>query len=80
MKANVIGVKRMEGTSKRTGKPYAGYLFHVAYESRDKSLIGLETSQEFVPDGNYTSVPKPGDKVNISYGKGGFVEDFSICD
>lgn len=80
MKAKVIGVKRMEGTSKRTGKPYAGYIFHVAYPSRDKALMGMEVSQEFVTDGNYTKVPQPGDTVNIAYGKGGYVEDFTICE
>lgn len=46
MKATLLGYSRMKGTSKKTGKPYDGYMLHLGYT--DDHVEGTATSQLFV--------------------------------
>lgn len=46
MKATLLGYSRMMGTSKKTGKPYDGYMLHLGYN--DDHIEGTATSQIFV--------------------------------
>ena len=49
MKAALLGFQKMEGTSKKTGKPYDGYILHLGYY--DEQVTGNATAQIFVDSG-----------------------------
>lgn len=78
MKATVLGTRRLEGTSKKTGRPYAGYVLHICFPSRDPHLNGYEVDKPFVSDEAFTVIPKPNEEINISYGRGGYIEDVTV--
>lgn len=46
MTATLLGFQKMEGTSKKTGKPYNGYMLHLGYY--DEHVTGNATAQIFV--------------------------------
>ncbi len=46
MTATLLGYSQMKGTSKKTGKPYDGYMFHLGYV--DEHVNGTATAQLYV--------------------------------
>lgn len=46
MTATLLGYTPMKGTSKKTGKPYDGYMFHLGYI--DERVTGTATAQLFI--------------------------------
>lgn len=46
MTATLLGYSKMQGTSKKTGKPYDGYMFHLGYA--DEHINGTATAQLYV--------------------------------
>lgn len=45
-KAQLLGYSKMQGTSKKTGKPYDGYMFHIAYT--DSNVQGHAVNNIFI--------------------------------
>ena len=46
MQACLVGYSKMDGTSKRTNKPYSGYMLHLVYE--DSNVTGEAVHSQFV--------------------------------
>lgn len=44
----IVGFRRAAGTSKKTGKPYAGYFVHLTYD--DPQITGKATDNVFLSD------------------------------
>lgn len=73
----IIGFRRSQGTSKKTNKPYSGYIIFYTYVIQDVSGKGCDNS--FVSDdilGGY--VPEIGDRFRLFYNKTGFMTDFQL--
>ena len=45
-KAQLLGYSKMQGTSKKTGKPYDGYMFHIAHT--ENNVEGYAAHQIYV--------------------------------
>ena len=77
MQYEVIGVRRSEGKSKKTGKPFSGYIVFYSYEQQD--VTGKACDNAFIPDQilcGYT--PNVGDKIKLIYDRNGFLQDFDV--
>ena len=83
----ILGVKALEGTSKKTGRPFDAYLLHCARENpNDTGLIGEEVKQLFIDKrflledvkrlGSFGAMV--GSCVAVSYDSNGFVESCSL--
>lgn len=68
MQATLLGFQKMEGTSKKTGKPYNGYMLHLGYY--DDNVTGNATAQIFVDSkiiSNSECVLKTGTNYDFNY-------------
>lgn len=85
----IIGVKAMEGTSKKTGRPFDSYVLHmVVQNSGDQDLKGHEVKQQFVDKkfllddvqrlGGYSALVNQ--VVDIMYNDRGFVESVMLLE
>lgn len=73
----VCGVRRTEGTSRKTNKPYAGYI--VFYQFDQQGVIGKACDQTFVSDELLAGlIPEVGMKMDLRYNKTGFLTDFVV--
>lgn len=72
----IIGIERVNYTSKKTGKPVLGYAFHCEYE--DNKVDGCACCREYIADSYFStnSVPSLGDKVEFLYNRFGNVDSF----
>lgn len=71
----VVGFRRSEGTSKKTGKPFAGYI--VFFNLQQQGVTGMATEQCFISDDlNY--VPALGDRVRLMYNSRGFLMEVDL--
>jgi len=77
MQYQVIGVRRSAGTSKKTGKPYSGYIVFYTYKQQD--VTGVASDNAFVADQILNGyIPKPGDMIQLVYDRNGFLQDFNV--
>ena len=70
----ICGVKFMEGTSKKSGKPYKAYLIHYTEDGAGQGFDGFVTGDAFI-DVSLLNGRKPsvGDRVELFYNKQGFL-------
>lgn len=82
-----LGIKPLQGTSKKTGKPFDSYILHLSHEvPSDPDLFGYEVKQAFVDKkflldyvqqtGSYKSIVNQ--TVNLEYDQGGYVVACSV--
>lgn len=71
----VIGFRRSEGVSKKTGKNFSGYIVFFALDQR--GVTGKACDQAFISD-DLDYVPSLGDKVQLIYNSRGFLTDVVI--
>lgn len=77
MNYEVIGVRRAAGTSKKTGKDYAGYIVFYTYKQSD--VNGVASDNAFVSDQLLQGyVPQVGDKIQLIYDRNGFLQAFEL--
>lgn len=87
MVCKIVGVMAVEGTSKKTGRPFDAYILHTLRQvPNDDRLKGVEAKQLFVDKkflledvkqlGSYGALV--GKDINISFDQGGFVESVSM--
>lgn len=71
----ICGVKYLEGTSKRSGKPYCAYSVHFTESGERSGYEGFVTGNAFI---NLQLLngrkPAVGDKVELFYDKNGFLQ------
>lgn len=76
----VCGVKYVEGTGKKSGKPYRAYMVCYTEDGRQQGYDGYITGDAFVSvdllDGRDIKV---GDKLNLFYNKNGFLQSVEFC-
>lgn len=74
MVVNVLGFKTVEGTNKKTGKPYVGTEIHYSYKSN--SVDGSAVDRVFVKDDILRDMPKfdIGDTCDIYFNRFGGVD------
>lgn len=73
----IVGVKRMDGKSKRTGRPYAGFM--IWYQEQREGVDGVACDSSFLSDALLDGrVPSPGDCIVLSYNRSGFLEYVSF--
>ena len=73
---DVIGVRRSSGTSRKTGKPYSGYIVFYTYKQQD--VEGVSADNVFVSDVLISEAPHPGDQILLLYDRNGFLQEFEI--
>ena len=79
----ILGIERFEGISKKTGKPYDFTRFYAVPSRHSDKVRGIRVENvdiwnaEYAPD---ISDIHPDDYVDISYGRGGFVEECRVVD
>lgn len=70
----VVGCKYVEGTSKTSGKPYKAYIVHYVEDGEEQGFTGMMTGDAFIAkDLCNRHIPSPGDKMELSYNKNGFL-------
>ena len=71
----ICGVKYMEGTSKKSGKPYQAYSVHYTEDGKPYGYQGYTTGDAFITleilEGR---IPQVGDRMNLFYNKNGFLQ------
>lgn len=83
----ILGIKPLEGTSKKTGKPFDAYLLHCSRANpNDTALQGYEVKQLFVDKrflledvkqlGSFSALI--GSNVSVSYDENGFIESCEL--
>ena len=74
----VVRSKLVEGTSKKSGKPYKAYV--VYYTEDDDSVFGVITGDAFIDVSLLNGrVPMPGDKMELNYNKNGFLSKVAFA-
>lgn len=74
----IIGVRKAEGTSKKTNKPYSGYI--VFYQYDQENVTGKACDNVFVSaDVLGGQIPAPGMQCEMHYNRQGFLTDFILC-
>lgn len=71
----VIGFRRSEGVSRKTGKNFAGYIVFFALDQR--GVTGKACDQAFISD-DLAYQPVLGDKVQLIYDSRGFLRDIAF--
>ena len=83
MKAKVFGIQHLEGTSKKTGRPFAADVLHVLFldPPRSKEFSGQEVGTIWcdTASGVLPYTPPIGSVVDVYYNRAGYVEDVAIC-
>lgn len=73
----IIGVRRMEGKSRKTGKPYSGYL--VYYQYVQNGTEGVACDSAFLPDSLLNAyIPVIGQTVSLFYDRRGFLVNVEL--
>lgn len=73
----IIGVRRMEGTSRKTGKPYSGYL--VFYQFVQDGTSGVACDSAFVSDAVLVGrIPSVGQSLVLYYDRRGFIAGLEL--
>lgn len=70
----IVGIKRMEGTSKKTNKPYSGYM--IWYIQEEAGVTGKSADSAFVSDTILGGqIPEVGGFAELRYNKNGFLTE-----
>ena len=70
----ICGVKYVKGTSKKSGKPYEGYIIYFTEDGRPRGVEGYVTGDAFVSASLLLGVvPQVDDMVELFYDKRGFL-------
>ena len=70
----VIGSKYVEGTSKKSGKPYTAYIVYYTQDGADQGVNGKICGDAFVDKRLLNGqIPMPGDQIDLLYDKNGFL-------
>lgn len=70
----IVGIKRMEGTSKKSGKPYSGYM--IWYIQEEAGVTGKSADSAFVSDMILNgAIPEVGGFAELRYNKNGFLTE-----
>lgn len=83
-KYQITGIEHRKGTSKKTGRPYDMDVLHVVAtkQARNADFVGFATDQ--IPIGRdsgiLTKIPEPGQYMEISFNRAGYVEDAYIVE
>ena len=80
MKVRVLGVSKVDYVSQRTGEPVKGVSLHSAF--KDQNVDGEAVDNIFVSDRlgivGISSI-KPGDTVDVEYGRRGSIANVTLC-
>lgn len=69
---SVIGIRKIEGTSKNTGRAYSGWAVYVTYES--KNVAGLASERLYLSDARLPQNVGVGSVIRPYYNRFGQVE------
>lgn len=70
---SVVGVRKCSGTSKKTGKPYSGYI--CFYEEERLGVEGVAAESVFLSDEVLNSrIPAVGSELELRYSRSGFLQ------
>lgn len=73
----IIGVRKAEGISKKTQKPYSGYI--IFYQFDQQGVSGKACDNVFVSAELLGGlVPAPGMHCEMHYNRNGFLTDFIL--
>lgn len=75
----IVGIREVDYTSKKTGKRVEGVSLHVATEEKNvqgKAVSEMYVGKQTLDECYYT--PKLGDTVNVSYNKYGNVDRIAM--
>lgn len=73
----IVGIKRMEGTSKKTNKPYSGYM--IWYVQEEQGVTGKSADSAFISDVLLQGeIPAVGGFIELRYNKNGFLTEANI--
>ena len=76
----VCGVKYVEGTSKKSRKPYRAYIIHHTQEGASQGFQGFVTGDAFIDVALLNGrVIQVGDKLELLYNKNGFLSAVNFC-
>lgn len=82
-KYKIIGVEHMEGTSRKTGRPYDMDILHcVAMDKpRNREIVGNEVDKITISrdTGILAARPQPGDVYDIGFNRAGYVDYADPC-
>ena len=79
----ILGIERFEGISKKTGKPYDFTRFYAVPSRHSDKVRGIRVENLYIWNGEFAHVFSDihtDDYVDISYGRGGFVEECRVVD
>lgn len=51
MKHHIVGIRAVEGTSKKTGKPFDSYIVHTTVENSNEVDAGIAVKDIFIDKG-----------------------------
>lgn len=75
--SEIIGIRRMSGKSKKTGKDYAGYL--VFYQYFQENVDGVACESAFLSDQVLGArIPQLGQNLRIFYNKNGYATEVEL--
>lgn len=73
---NLIGIKRLSGTSKKTGKPVNGAVLYVAYG--DKDVEGAACDSFYLPNDRIPQNLPVGCSLDVRYNREGRVVSVEV--
>lgn len=77
--AELIGYKKMEGNSKKTGRPYSGYIFYCTDQQyNDPQCQGKIAFEKFVSSDIIGGVPYVGAQVNFVFDFRGYLTAVTV--
>ncbi len=80
MKMTVLGLEKVDYTSKKTGEPVKGITLHCS--CRDQNVIGYRAESVFVSDRldcfRDLTILQPGAVINVEYNRRGYVADVEV--
>lgn len=78
-KYTIVGVEHREGISKKTNRPYNMDVLHVVAQKQNNTENFRGCAVDTIPIGRESGIltftPAPGETVEISFNRAGFVED-----
>lgn len=81
MIVNVVGVKHVNGTSKKSGKEFNAFIVSYTRDGRSLGFDGLAAGEIFADCSLFKGVtPKAGDCLMVDRNGSGFVESIEFID
>ena len=72
----IVGIKKVDYVSKKTGRPVQGFSLFVQYERKD--VDGVACEEVYVSNERISEVPQIGDFCDVYYNRFGSVESVVI--